>query len=68
MKGFLRTRPNKYDTVSGNRVPFWRWFLMLLRLLPWSRRYLIHGLVLLILGPRVNTIIIQDHMDLLPVG
>jgi hypothetical protein len=53
MKGFFRTRPNKYDIVSGNRVPSWRWFLVLLRLLPWSRRYLIHGLVLLVLGPRV---------------
>lgn len=53
VKGFLRARPNKYDTVSGNRVPSWRWFLLLVRFLPWSRRYLIHGLVLLILGHRV---------------
>ncbi len=51
IKGFLRTRPNMYDTVSGKRVSSWRWLLMLLRLLPWSRRYLIHGLALLTLGP-----------------
>ncbi len=59
IKGFLRTRPNMYDTVSGKRVSSWRWLLMLLRLLPWSRRYLIHGLALLILGPRVYDIVWQ---------
>ena len=53
IKEFLRTRSHKYDTLSGDRVPSWRWLLMLVRLLPWSRRNLIHGLVLLILGPRV---------------
>lgn len=56
IKGFLRTRPHKYDTVSGDLVPAWRSFLLLVRFLPWSRRYLIHGLVLLILGPRVYDI------------
>lgn len=57
IKGFLRTRSHKYDTLSGDRIQSWRWFLMLLRLLPWSRRYVIHGLVLLILGPPAYEIV-----------
>lgn len=56
-KGFIRTRPNKYDTVSGNRVSAWRSFLILVRFLPWSRWYLFHVLVLLILGHRVYDIL-----------
>ncbi len=53
IKGFLISRQKKYDTVSGDRVQSWRLVLMLLRLLPWARWHLIHGLVLLIRGPRV---------------
>lgn len=59
IKRFLRTRPHKYDAASGKQVSAWRLFLLLVRFLPWSRPYLIHGLVLLILGPRIYDIVWQ---------
>lgn len=56
IKGFLRTRPRKYDTVTGNRVSAWHSLLILARFLPWSRRYLVHSLIVLILSPRIYEI------------